>query len=124
MYYRYSKEEKELLFSYRDLLNELTSFGITPEQLSDYLARHKTRQQDYIALQKEMIDLKNEYKDLCRLKGFIDLAENDRFTRGPLFARETDISKAPETTTEKGPITHTSLQSTPDVPLTDDTLSH
>ena len=122
--YRYSAEDKEILFSYRNLLNELASYGITPEQLSDHLVQHEARQQNYIALQKEMIALKNEYRDLCRLKGYIDLAENDRFTRGPLFKQETGIS---ETTAEKGPDTETSTEhpkSSPAAPIADESLSH
>ncbi|MCR5823858.1 MAG: hypothetical protein K6G60_05440 [Lachnospiraceae bacterium] len=122
--YRYSEEEKELLFSYRNILNDLASYGIIPEQLSDYLAQHETRQRELIALQKEMIDLKNEYKDLCRLKGYIDLAENDRFTRGPLFTREATITKTTETTVEKEPATETSPDPSPEISTTDETLSH
>ena len=122
--YHYSEEEKELLFSYRNILNDLASYGIIPEQLSEYLDQHEAKKQNHIALQKEMIDLKNEYKDLCLLKGYIDLAENDRFTRGPLFTREPAIAKTSETTIEKEPVTETSPPSTPDKPFTDDTLSH
>ena len=122
--YRYSAEDKEVLFSYRNLLNELASFGITPEQLSDYLTQHEARQQNYIALQKELIALKNEYRGLCRLKGYIDLAENDRFTHGPLFVHETPITKTTESTAERKPCTETDPETTPTTPDTDESLSH
>ena len=122
--YSYNEEEKELLFFYRSLLNDLSSYGIMPNHLSDYLSRYETRQQDYIALQKEMIHLKNEYKDLCRLKGYIDLAKNDRFTHGPLFTRETTITKTTETTIEKAPATETVPDPLPEIPTTDEMLSH
>ena len=122
--YRYSAEDKEILFSYRNLLNELASYGITPEQLSDHLVQHEARQQNYIALQKEMIALKNEYRDLCRLKGYIDLAENDRFTRGPLFVHETTISKTSETPMKREPGADISSKPSPGIQITDETISH
>ena len=122
--YRYSAEDKEVLFSYRNLLNELASFGITPEQLSDYLTQHEARQQNYIALQKEMIALKNEYRDLCRLKGYIDLAENDSFTHGPLFAHETTISKTSEKPMKREPGADISSKPSLGIQITDETISH
>ena len=122
--YRYSAEDKEILFSYRNLLNELASYGITPELLSDHLVQHEARQQNYIALQKEMIALKNEYRDLCRLKGYIDLAENDRFTRGPLFVHETTISKTSETPMKREPGADISSKPSLGIQITDETISH
>ena len=90
--YHYSNEEKDLLFAYRDILNALASYGITPEKAAEYLTQHETKQQTFLTLQKQMIEFKNEYKNLCRLKGYIDLAENNRFLRGPLYKEEMSVS--------------------------------
>ena len=120
--YRYNKEEKELLFAYRGLLNDLAAYGITPEQASEYLAQHESKQQVFLTMQKQMIELKNEYKNLCRLKVYIDLAENDRFLRGPLYNEKRPVS---EETIAKEPVKETTSDFPPETPITtDDTLSH
>ncbi|MCR5789028.1 MAG: relaxase/mobilization nuclease domain-containing protein [Lachnospiraceae bacterium] len=118
--YHYNKEEKELLFAYRNLLNELAAYGVTSEQISEYLAQHESKQQAFLALQKQMVELKNEYRDLCHLKVYIDLAENDRFLRGPLFNVERPVS---EETIAKEPGKETTSDPSPEA-ITDDTLSH
>ncbi len=125
--YRYSNEEKELLYSYRDLLNTLASYGITPEQASEYLAHHEARQQSLLAMKKEMIALKNEYKELCRLKGYIDLAENDRFLRGPLYKEEMSVSTTvaeSETDVKTNPTQEEDITPEASIFFDDGTLSH
>ena len=99
---------KELLFSLRDLLNELASYGIRPEETADILKHYESTLQESLTLKKQMIELKNEYKDLSRLKWYIDRAEDSRFLRGPLFSTdhpakklESEPSQAPEPETGK-----------------------
>ena len=119
--YRYNNEEKELLYTYRDLLNTLASYGIAPEQASEYLAQHEARQQSLLTIKKEMIALKNEYKELCRLKGYIDLAENDKFLRGPLFNEE---GPASEKTAEPKPEHKQDMEGEPALDFSDESISH
>ena len=99
--YHYGDEERQLLFSSRELLNELASYGISQEQLPEILAQQEEKQQELFVLKKQMIDLKNEYRELCQLKRSIELAEDNRFLCGPLFGRKIDA--APEKDPEQEP---------------------
>ena len=82
-----NEEDKELLFSYRALLNKIISLGINPEQLSTVLEQYEANKLETGILQKQLISLKDEYKELSKIKWYIDLAENNSFLRGPLFGR-------------------------------------
>ena len=83
----YPEEDKELLYSYRSLLNDLAALGITPDQISALSEQLEASKQETIRLQKQMVELKDEYKELSKIKWYIGLAEDDSFLRGPLFRR-------------------------------------
>ena len=100
----YSEEDKELLYSYRSLLNDLAALGITPDQISALSGQLEASKQETIRLQKQMVELKDEYKELSKIKWYIELAEDDSFLRGSLFRRTEpgpeqktaqDVSKKP-----------------------------
>ena len=73
--------------------------------------------QESLTLKKQMIQLKNEYKDLSRLKWYINMAEDTRFLRGPLFKEET-IRTSEETHS------HETTATKPQTVITDETISH
>ena len=105
---RYSDADKKILFSLRDLLNELASYGIRPGETANNLKYYESIMQKSLTLKKKMIELKNEYKDLSRLKWYTDMAEDTRFLRGPLFSQDhpsdsidSDPSQTPAPETSK-----------------------
>ena len=83
----YPQEDRELLYSYRLLLNDLAALGITPDQISALSGQLEASKQETIRLQKQMVELKDEHKELSKIKWYIGLAEDDSFLRGPLFRR-------------------------------------
>ncbi|MCR4656970.1 MAG: hypothetical protein K5770_12175 [Lachnospiraceae bacterium] len=68
-----------------------------------------------------MIELKNEYKNLCRLKSYIDLADSPKFTRGPLFNEE---GPASEKTAEPKPEHKQDMEGEPALDFSDESISH
>ncbi len=69
-----------------------------------------------------MIELKNEYKNLCRLKGYIDLAESERFLRGPLFNEEQPVTEV-TAELEAEPEENVAPEPSPSTPIMDETFS-
>ena len=71
-----------------------------------------------------MITLKNDYKELCRLKGYIDLAENDHFLRGPLYPAQTPFSASKNPQADIGKEPQTNASPAPSSLDPDESISH
>lgn len=93
----FTPQEQQYIYHYRELKNELASYGITELNMLQAEQACVSLKNEYEETVQLTDELKNEYKNLVRLKYSINLAENRSFTHGPLY----DEVNVPVTITEQ-----------------------
>lgn len=83
----FSFDDKKHIIQYRELINNLRSYGIDENDIELFEAQHSINQEYYNELKHALEDSMLEYKNLSRLKYVVNLAENRSFTRGPLYQK-------------------------------------
>lgn len=81
-------EEKQLLISYRELLNDLKMCGVDISELDVYESIQKYNQLTYNSVNAQVETLAEEYKNLRKLNFSLNLAQTKAFTHGPLYDRD------------------------------------
>ena len=78
----YSSEEQQAISHYRDLVQQLTGFGISEDDYDKAYTEAKDNVSRLENTAKEIEELKTQYKNLQRLKYNYSLSQNEKFTYG------------------------------------------
>ena len=86
----YPLEKQMRIDRCRELLNELGSVGITPDDLQTAGSELKASIAAFDEIKRKMDLVSDRYRELKKLEYNIALASNTRFTHGPLFDESTE----------------------------------
>ena len=98
---QYFIEDSTVLCEYRDIMNKLSSLGITEDNINTILADQKQTIIAYSNAQNRIDELSLEYKNLRNLSYNVSLADNKAFTRGPLYRNNSEDIEIKEAVTEQ-----------------------